>query len=86
MIERSCRECHVEVTTLIIPGENDSETEIASLAGWLSSLDPATPLHLTRFFPRYKYAGRNATPRETVYKLQETAKKYLNNVFVGNMG
>jgi len=77
--------CHVEITTLIIPGENDSEPEIAELAGWLASLDPEIPLHLTRFFPRYKYSDRAPAPREAVYRLCEVAKRYLKHVFAGNM-
>jgi pyruvate formate lyase activating enzyme len=85
-IELSYRQCHLEITTLIIPGENDSETEIESLACWLASLDPKIPLHLTRFFPRYKYADRPPASRESVYRLCEIAQKHLGNVFTGNMG
>jgi pyruvate formate lyase activating enzyme len=81
----SRKRCHVEITTLIIPGENDSEEEITELAKWLASLNPEIPLHLTRFFPRYKYSGRQPTPRETILKLAGTAGKYLKNVFAGNM-
>jgi len=77
--------CHVEVTTLVIPGENDSEEEIAALARWLASLDPGIPLHLTRFFPRYQYAGRAAAPRGTIWRLRDVAGKYLKNVFAGNI-
>ena len=78
--------CHVEITTLVISGENDSEDEIAALAKWIASLDPSIPLHLTRFFPRYKYADRTATPRGKVLRLSEVAGKYLKHVFTGNMG
>jgi len=78
--------CHIEITTLIIPEENDSEEKIESLAGWLASLDPEIPLHLTRFFPRYKYEGKTPTPRESIYSLCEIAKKHLKNVFAGNVG
>ena len=77
--------CHVEIAALIIPGENDSEDEIMGLARWVASLDPEIPLHLTRFFPRYQYAGRAATPRETVWRLRDAAGRYLKNVFAGNM-
>jgi len=80
------RHCHVEVTTLVILGENDSEEEIAALAKWIASLGLEIPLHLTRFFPRYKYAGRAVTPRETIDRLSEVADIYLRNVFAGNMG
>ena len=53
---------HVEVTTLLIPGLNDDSTQLEQEARWLASLDPAPTLHLTRFFPRYLYAGREPTP------------------------
>ena len=79
------KRCHIEITTLIIPGENDSEEETDALAGWLASLDPGIPLHLTRFFPRYKYADRTPTSRETICRLCEIAKKNLKNVFAGNV-
>ena len=42
--------CHVEVTTLIIPGENDSEEEMEALSDWLGSISPDIPLHISRFF------------------------------------
>ena len=85
-IALACQHCHVEITTLVIPGENDSEEEIAALAKWIASLDPEIPLHLTRFFPRFKFAGRAATPREMIFRLSEVAGRYLKNVFAGNMG
>ena len=44
-IERSAQSCHVEVTTLVIPGENDSEEEMDALSGWLASVDAEIPLH-----------------------------------------
>ena len=74
---------HVEITTLVIPGEN--EDDIEELAKWLSSISPDIPLHLSRFFPRYKYSDRTPTPREMIVKSCEVAKKYLSNVFAGNM-
>jgi pyruvate formate lyase activating enzyme len=45
--------CHVEVTTLIVPGQNDSEEEMRALSGWLAGIDKTIPLHISRFFPRY---------------------------------
>ena len=77
------KRCHVEITTLVIPGEN--EDGVAELAAWIASLDPEIPLHLTRFFPRYHYSDRPPTPRETVLRLRDTAQKYLKNVFASNM-
>jgi len=76
---------HVEVTTLIIPGENDGEAEIDALAKWLSGMSPNIPLHLSRFFPRYKMTDKSPTPKETMLRLEKTAKQYLKFVYLGNM-
>lgn len=75
--------CHVEVTTLVIPGEN--ETHVAPLAKWLASIDPAIPLHLSRFFPRHRYTDKMPTPKETLYRLADIARQYLTHVFIGNI-
>ena len=82
-IALSRKYCHIEVTTLVIPSEN--EDDILELAMWLASIDSEIPLHLLRFFPRYRYADKIPTSRELVYDLSERAKKYLKNVFIGNM-
>ncbi len=76
--------CHVEITTLIVPGENDSEEEIRSLARWLSAVDRNIPLHLSRFFPRYRMADRPPTPVARVYRLADMAREYLSFVYTGN--
>ncbi|WP_294144750.1 radical SAM protein [uncultured Clostridium sp.] len=75
---------HVEVTTLVIPGLNDSEEEIEELARWLASIRPDIPLHLNRFFPRYRMTDREATNIETLLRLADTARGYLRFVKVGN--
>ena len=82
-ISMSAGRCHIEVTTLVVPGEN--EEDVAGLAQWLSSVDPGIPLHLTRFFPRYLYSNMPPTKRETIIGLGDIAKKYLKHVFYGNM-
>ena len=55
-ITTAVQSCHVELTTLIIPGENDSEQEMRELSGWVADLEKQynkkIPLHITRFFPR----------------------------------
>ncbi|MCL2159123.1 MAG: AmmeMemoRadiSam system radical SAM enzyme [Oscillospiraceae bacterium] len=79
-IKAAYKRCHIEITTLIIPGENDSDEEIASLAKWLASLDRAIFLHLTRFYPRHKYSDKAPTTQDTILRLREVAKKYLENV------
>lgn len=83
-IELAAKVCHVEVTTLIIPGENDSEEEMVELSGWLASLRPDIPLHISRFFPRWKMQDREATPVEQIYHLAEVARRKLQYVHEGN--
>jgi pyruvate formate lyase activating enzyme len=78
-IETAHKHCHTEVTTLVIPDEN--EDDIEPLAKWLSGISDEIPLHISRFFPRSKYSNREPTSTETVFKLKETAGKYLKNVF-----
>lgn len=76
--------CHVEITTLIIPHENDSIEEIINLSQWIASISPDIPLHISRFFPTYKMTDRQATPVGTIYKLVAIAKRYLRYVYSGN--
>lgn len=76
--------CHVEVTTLIIPGENDTEEEMKNLAGWVASIREDIPLHVSRFFPSHLYSGKLPTPVSKVYKLAETAREFLKYVYTGN--
>ena len=83
-IALAAEQCHVEVTTLLVPGENDSAEEIRELAQWLASISPEIPLHLSRFFPRYRMIDHPPTPVEQVYKLTEMAQEYLSYVYTGN--
>lgn len=76
--------CHVEITTLIIPGKNDSREEMDALSAWLSSISPEIPLHISRFFPRWKYQNYNPTPIETINNLADIARKHLKYVYKGN--
>lgn len=76
--------CHVEVTTLIVPGENDSEQEMTELSGWLASVNPEIALHVTRFFPHWKMANCSPTPVSTIYRLAQVARKQLRYVYEGN--
>lgn len=75
---------HVEVTTLIIPDENDSEEEIESLSKFIAGINSDIPLHLSRFFPCYKMQDKNSTEVKKVYRLADIARKNLNYVYEGN--
>lgn len=80
----ACPSCHVEVTTLVIPGLNDEPATIDASAAWLASLDRAIPYHLTRFFPCHRMQDRPPTPLETLRELAEVAKRHLSDVQLGN--
>lgn len=76
--------CHLEVTTLVIPGLNDDVGQIADAARWLASLDPAITYHLTRFFPQHLMADRPPTPISTLREAADAARRYLRDVRLGN--
>ena len=91
-IERAVKGCHVELTTLIVPGENDNEEEIREMTGWIAGLKNAEgekvgaeiPLHVSRFFPRFRMTDRDATEVKKVYRLADTARERLKYVYTGN--
>lgn len=83
-IARAAKSCHVELTTLIVPGENDGEEEMEREAQWIASIDPEIVLHVTRFFPRYHMMDREPTEVRNVYELRNIAGKYLKYGYTGN--
>lgn len=84
-IEIAAKNCHVEITCLIIPGLNDSSDEMEAMSMWISNLSNEIPLHLSRFFPSYKLLDKDPTPRTTLETLAKIAKQYLNHVYLGNV-
>ena len=84
-IAHAAKQCHVEVTTLIIPDENDSEEEMKQLSAWLASIDSNIPLHISRFFPSWHTVDKCPTPVETIYRLAEIARGNLRYVYEGNI-
>ncbi len=83
-IMRSAQECHVELTSLIVPGLNDSEEDMQLEAEWIAAIDPEIPLHITRYFPRYKMRER-ATDIALLVRLRKIAQKNLSRVQLGNV-
>ncbi len=83
-IKLANQNCHVEVTTLIVPEMNDSESEIHSEAKWLAEISAEIPLHISRFFPRYKITNHAPTDIKKIYRFVEVAKNYLHFVYPGN--
>ena len=86
-IAKAAEQCHVELTSLIVPGMNDSEEEIRAMTQWITSLPQGEeiPLHITRFFPRYRMQDRNPTEKAAILKLVEIARQQLKYVFPGNI-
>ena len=91
-IREAVQRCHVELTTLIVPGENDSEEEMAELSEWVAGLENVCgggtgrdiPLHISRFFPRHLMTDRNPTEVRKVYALVRRAAQNLRYVYPGN--
>ncbi len=87
-IERAVTICHVELTTLIVPGENDSDSEMRELSRWVSGLKEPDgdeiPLHISRVFPRVNMRDRGATGVQTVCHLADVAREALKYVYTGN--
>ena len=91
-IERAVKDCHVELTMLVVTDLNDSEEEIRELVEWIEGLKDKDgnvigseiPLHISRFFPRYKMTDRPATDVGRIYSLAEIARQRLSYVYTGN--
>ncbi len=77
----------LEVTTLIIPGENDDPQELKDIAHFIAQeLGPETPWHVTRFYPRFRLLTRPVTPVETLRRAYEIGKEAgLKYVYTGNV-
>ena len=75
---------HLEVTTLIIPGKNDSEKEIMSIANFIASIDSNIPLHLSAYYPVFKYEI-STTPKDTILELCDKVSRILKYVYPGNI-
>ncbi len=91
-IREAVKICHVECTTLIVPGENDSEEEMEEISGFIASLTDTKetrtgkeiPLHISRFFPQFHMQDRQATDVDLIYRLKKIAGKNLTYVYTGN--
>ena len=91
-IEEAVRHCHVELTTLIVPGENDTIEEMREMTGWIAGLKDAEgstigksiPLHISRFFPQFHMTDRSPTEVDHIYKLVDLARDRLDYVYPGN--
>ncbi len=92
-IKRAAQVTHLELTTLIVPGKNDTEEEMMQISEFIANLEDengekigkSIPLHISRFFPRFNMTDREATDVELIYRLAEVARKRLDYVYCGNV-
>jgi pyruvate formate lyase activating enzyme len=76
----------IEITTLVIPGENDSDEELRGIAHFIKSVDQNIPWHISRYFPRYQYDQAPPTPVKTLEKAREIGlSEGLKFVYTGNV-
>ena len=77
----------LEITTLLIPGENDSEAEVEALTQWVvENLGADVPLHFTAFHPDYRMRDVPATPPQTVIRAWQIARRNgVHHVYTGNI-
>ena len=91
-IEQAVKVCHVELTTLIVPGENDTDEEMEQISSWIASLKNEAgdvignkiPLHISRYFPRFLMQDIEATDVGLIYHLKDVAQRKLQYVYTGN--
>jgi pyruvate formate lyase activating enzyme len=76
-----------EITTLLIPGHNDSDAEIAAESAWIAEhLGPDVPLHFTAFHPDFKMRDVPPTPPATLRRARRIAREHgLRHVYTGNV-
>ncbi len=86
IIDLQARGFWVEIVTLLVPGFNDSEEELKQLTGFLASVSPDIPWHVTAFHPDYKMPDKNATaPRDLLRAVQLGAEAGLRYIYAGNL-
>ncbi|MGC2423034.1 MAG: AmmeMemoRadiSam system radical SAM enzyme [Nitrospirota bacterium] len=75
----------IELTTLVIPGHNDSEEELRSIARFIVSINPEIPWHVSRFYPTYKLTDQPPTPLSTLSMARRIGiEEGLKYVYEGN--
>mgnify|MGYP006283822457 CR=1 FL=1 len=76
----------VEVTTLVVPDENDSESELTDIAQFIAGVDRGIPWHISRFHPEYEYDHQRATPLSTLETARAIGQEAgLDYIYLGNV-
>ena len=82
-IRESANATHIEITTLLVTGENDSEEAVRAVVDFVAGVDPEIPLHLSRYMPMYRFTAPS-TPPERLAAALRIARERLPYVYVGN--
>ncbi len=83
-IEQGHKNCHVEITNLIVTGLNDKKADIDELIDYVASVDPRIPLHFSRYFPNHVYT-KPPTSVQSIEYAYERAREKLSYVYIGNL-
>ncbi len=83
-IKTAYPKCHIEITNLLIPGENDSDEMIRELVDFIADIGSEIPLHFSKYFPHYK-RHTQATTHKTLENAYQIAKEKLDHVYLGNV-
>lgn len=83
-IQKAAQVTHVEVTTLLVTGKNDSDETITEIVDFIASVDPKIPLHFSRYFPNYKFDA-SPTDVEVMRRAFSIAREKLQFVYLGNV-
>lgn len=76
----------IEITTLVVPKQNDSKQELNDIAKFIAEIDKNIPWHISRFFPDYQFTNAEPTPIETLKMAERIGKKHgLKNIHLGNV-
>lgn len=84
-IQNASGKCHIELTSLMVPGINDSEKEFSEEVNWISEISPEIPLHITRYFPRYLMNTGSPTQISLLKRFGNIALEKLKYVHIGNV-
>ncbi|MCK4653952.1 MAG: AmmeMemoRadiSam system radical SAM enzyme [Candidatus Cloacimonetes bacterium] len=83
-IRTASKNCHIEITNLLVTDENDSEGNIRKLVDFVAEVNPDIPLHFSRYFPAYKMTNP-PTPISRLKRAREIAEEKLSYVYIGNV-
>ncbi|MDW7651092.1 MAG: AmmeMemoRadiSam system radical SAM enzyme [Bacillota bacterium] len=83
-VETAARDTHVELTYLVVPTLNDSEEDIRRFTDWVADINPAIPVHFSRYFPQHRFT-LPPTPVGVMEAVRKIASEKLHYVYLGNL-